>query len=286
MTPPERPALHPAFEIVAAPSPGPLVFASPHSGAIRPDDLGARPDLPEPSLRSAEDIGVDALIACGPAHGVPLILGRITRAYVDLNRDPSELDPGLIDGLAGTDALSAKTAAGFGVIPRRSGDGLDLYDRRLTMAEATARLANVHGPYHAALADLMQAARSRHGTAILIDWHSMPSRATGGGTRSRPGLDVVLGDRHGSSCTARLTRRLRALFEGMGWRVGLNQPYAGGWSTQTWGRPADGFHAVQIELNRALYLDEDRLEPSADFDRCRRAVERVIAALAADDWTG
>ena len=286
MTPPERPTLHPAFEIVPATSPGPLVFASPHSGVIRPDDLRARPDLPQASLRSAEDIGVDALIACGPAHGVPLILGRVTRAYVDLNRDPCELDPGLIDGLSDTGDLSAKTAAGFGVIPRRSGDGLDLYDRRLSLHEATARLACVHRPYHAALAALMQEARSRHGTAILIDWHSMPSRATGGGTRSRPGLDVVLGDRHGSSCTARLTRRLRALFEGLGWRVGLNQPYAGGWSTQSWGRPAEGFHAVQIELNRALYLDEDRLEPSADFDRCRRAVERVIAALAADDWTG
>ena len=287
MTPPERPAPapHPAFEVIPAALSGPLVFASPHSGAVRPGDFGARPDLPEASLRSAEDIGVDALIACGPGHGIPLILGRITRAYVDLNRDPVELDPGLIDGLAETGDLSAKTAAGFGVIPRRSGDGQDLYERRLMLEEATARLANVHRPYHVALTELMQDARSRHGAAILIDWHSMPSRATGGGTRSRPGLDVVLGDRHGSSCTARLTRRLRALFEGLGWRVGLNQPYAGGWSTQSWGRPAEGFHAIQIELNRALYLDEESLEPSADFDRCRRAVERVIAALAVEEWT-
>ena len=272
-------------------SAGPLVFASPHSGDLRPADLAPDPALSEASLRSAEDVLVDRLIACGPDHGAPVISGRITRAYVDLNRGPSELDPLLIDGLPEAGEVSTKTAAGFGVIPRRSGDGQTLHHRRLTPAEAKARLETVHAPYHAALADLMEAARTRHGTAILIDWHSMPSRAAGGrppggAGRAVRGLDVVLGDRHGSSCDARLTRRLRALFEGFGWRVGLNQPYAGGYSTQTWGRPPEGFQAIQIELNRALYLDEATLEPSADFERCRSVVARVIAAVCADDWTG
>ncbi|CAN5169229.1 N-formylglutamate amidohydrolase [soil metagenome] len=269
---------------------GPMVFASPHSGSHRPADLDPSPALSEASLRSAEDVLVDRLIGCGPDHGAPLIAGRVSRAYVDLNRDPDELDPALIEGLAEGGDISAKTAAGFGVIPRRSGDGQTLRDGRLSLAEATARLEAVHAPYHAALEELMQAAKARHGAAILIDWHSMPSRAAGGreagvSGRAVRGLDVVLGDRHGSSCDARLTRRLRSLFEGLGWRVGLNQPYAGGYSTQTWGRPADGFQAIQIELNRALYLDETTLEPGADFARVQTALERVIAAVCADDWT-
>lgn len=175
------------------------------------------------------------------------------------------------------------------MIPRRSGDGQTLHDHRLSLDEANARLAAVHAPYHAALAGLMQGARAQHGQAVLIDWHSMPSRAAGGrpktsGGRAVRGLDVVLGDRYGAACDARLTRRVRSLFEGLGWRVGLNQPYAGGYSTQTWGRPEAGYHAIQIELNRGLYLDETTLEPSADFDRCLRAIQRVIAALCAEGW--
>lgn len=262
---------------------GPLVFASPHSGDVYPDDLNATPSLSEASLRSAEDALVDRLIAAGPAHGVPLIAGRVSRAYVDLNRDPAELDAALIDDCEGASS-TAKVAAGFGVIPRRAGDGAALYDRRLDRAEAEGRLARVHSPYHTALGDMMRSARRHHGNAILIDWHSMPSRAAGGRGRSVKGVDVILGDRHGASCAPRLTRRLRALFESLGWTVGLNQPYAGGYSTQLWGRPDDGFQAVQIELNRALYLDEKTLRPSADFDRCQTALSRLIAALSTDDW--
>lgn len=279
----------PPFDLTAARGKtGPFVFASPHSGAIRPADLNPAPDLSQASLRSAEDVLVDQLIATGPDYGAPVIAGRISRAYVDLNRDPAELDPDLIEGVA-SEALSAKTAAGFGVIPRRAGDGRALHEHRITLAQAMARLDIVHAPYHAALADLMAQARAQHGTAVLIDWHSMPSRAAGGrpagvAGRAVRGLDVVLGDRYGASCDARLTRRLRALFEGLGWRVGLNQPYAGGYSTQAWGRPREGFHAIQIELNRSLYLNETTLEPSADFERCRAAIQRVIAAICAEDW--
>lgn len=279
----------PSFDLTAARGEaGPFVFASPHSGAIRPADLNPSTELSEASLRSAEDVLVDRLIASGPDHGAPVIAGRISRAYVDLNRDPTELDPALIEGVASED-LSAKTAAGFGVIPRRAGDGRTLYDHRISLAQANARLEAVHAPYHAALAGLMTQARTRHGAAVLIDWHSMPSRAAGGrpaGVTGRAvrGVDVVLGDRFGSSCDARLTRRLRSLFEGLGWRVGLNLPYAGGYSTQTWGRPREGFHAIQIELNRALYLNEATLEPSADFPRCHAAIQRVIAAVCAETW--
>lgn len=218
---------------------GPLVFASPHSGSVYPSDMGHIQDLSSHSLRSAEDALVDRLVASAPALGVPVIVGHVSRAYVDLNRAPEELDPGLIADFHSAD-VTAKVAAGFGVVPRRTGDGAALYDRALTLAEANDRLERVHRPYHSALAELMQAARERHGLAILVDWHSMPSRAVGG-TRTARGADVVLGDRHGSSCASRLTRKLRMLFEAQGWRVGLNQPYAGDIPLSYGGGPARVF---------------------------------------------
>lgn len=264
---------------------GMMVFASPHSGSDRPADMGHVAGLSSMSLRSAEDTGVDILIAGAPARGVPVIAGRVSRAYVDLNRAPEDLDPALIDGVAPAPS-SAKVAAGFGVLPRQTGDGAPLYDRRLDLEEAQARLDRVHAPYHDALGALMVAARERHGTALLIDWHSMPSRAAGSGPagRGRRGVDIVLGDRHGSSCRGATTRRVKALFEAQGWRVGLNAPYAGGYSTQRWGRPDEGFQAIQIELNRAIYLNEATLEPSSDHARVVRALDRVIAGLCAEVW--
>lgn len=264
----------------AGPHAGRFVFASPHSGDRYPADMGAAPGLAETSLRSAEDALVDRLIAPGAALGAVLVLGSAGRAYVDLNRDPDDLDPLLIDGLDGRSG-SARSQAGYGVIPRLCGDGRPLYDRRLPLSEAQARIAARHAPYHRALAEEMAAAKARCGEAVLIDWHSMPSRATQGVGGAR-GPDVVLGDRHGSSCSAELTRGLRRSFEALGWRVALNRPYSGGWTTQAWGRPVEGFHAVQIELNRALYLDETTLQPGTGWSRCARGVERVIADLLAE----
>ncbi|MGZ9100661.1 MAG: N-formylglutamate amidohydrolase [Brevundimonas sp.] len=266
-----------AFDLRRPAVPGRFVFASPHSGILYPADMGADPALPEASLRSAEDALVDRLIAPGVEQGATVVLGRLGRAWLDLTRDPADLDPALIDDAA-TGPVSARTAAGYGVIPRLSGDGRPLYARRLTLAEASDRIARGHAPYHAALADRMQAARARYGEAVLVDWHSMPARATAGAGGAR-GPDVVLGDRHGSSCDAALTRRLRRAFEALGWRVALNQPYAGGWTTQVWGRPAEGFHAVQIELNRALYFDEAARAPGPGWSRTEKGVARVIADL-------
>lgn len=255
----------------------PLVFASPHSGDLYPGDMGAAERLSEATLRSAEDAAVDRLLAAGSAAGAVLIAGRIGRAYVDLNRAPDELDPMLVLNCPEAPPPGLKTLAGYGVVPRLAGDGTPLYDRGLTLEEARQRVARVHVPYHDALTGLMQAARDRHGRAVLIDWHSMPSRATG-----PHGPDVVLGDRHGTSCTTGLTRRLRALFEAMGWRVALNRPYAGGYATQVWGRPEAGYEAIQVELNRRLYWDEAAGGPSAGWGRCQSGLNRVMAALGQD----
>ncbi len=266
-----------AFVVVRPAAPGRFVFASPHSGVVYPADMEADPALPETSLRSAEDALVDRLIASGADHGAALLLARIGRAYVDLNRDPGDLDSRLIDGLPAGPVLP-RTAAGYGVIPRLSGDGRPLHARTLTRVEAAGRIARVHAPWHEALDGLMAAAHSRHGSAVLIDWHSMPAHATGS-ARGLRGPDVVLGDRHGSACSAGLTRRVRRLFEDLGWRVALNVPYAGGWTTQRWGRPAEGFHALQIELNRALYFDEAARTRGPGWSRAEKGVVRVIAEL-------
>ncbi|MGV9009286.1 N-formylglutamate amidohydrolase [Brevundimonas sp.] len=268
------------YAVTTAQRPGRFVFASPHSGTLYPDDMVASPHLDEAGLRSAEDALIDRLIGSGPSQGASVIAATVGRAFLDLNRDPDELDPALIEGVE-VGAATLRTSAGYGVVPRLSGDGHPLYDRRLSRAEADARIDRVHRPYHAALTDLLQATRAREGSAVLIDWHSMPSRVT----RTAPGVrgvDVVLGDRHGTACDPALTRRLKALFESLGWRVALNHPYAGGWTTQVWGRPADGFHAVQIELNRALYLDEATRIPGPGWPRCEKGVARVIAALLSD----
>jgi N-formylglutamate amidohydrolase len=266
-----------AFAVLRPQKPGRFIFASPHSGTVYPAEMGRDPSLSEASLRSAEDALVDRLIASAADHGAMVLLGRLGRAWVDLNRDPADLDPRLIEGVPNGE-MSARTSAGYGVIPRLTGDGQPLYDRRLSLEEAQARLAWTHAPYHATLADGMMAARARHGEAILVDWHSMPARATGG-IGGAGGPDVVLGDRHGSSCGAELTRRLRRAFEALGWRVALNQPYAGGWTTQRWGRPSEGFHAIQIELNRALYFDETARVPGRGWSRTEKGVARVIADL-------
>jgi len=251
-----------------------LVFASPHSGQVVPTDMNPARALTEASLHSACDIGMDRLVARASRGQVPLLTGQVSRAYVDLNRATSELDPYLIcdspeNGLAGP-----KTRAGYGVVPRLSGDGQPLYDRFLSMQEVQARLDEVHAPYHQALAGLMTSVRQQQGRAVLIDWHSMPHRATGPG-----GPDVVLGDRFGTACDIERVRHLTRLFQDMGWRVSLNRPYAGGFATQVWGRPDDGFEALQIELSRRLYWDETQGRPSDGWRRCQNGIARVVAAL-------
>lgn len=250
-------------------TPGPWIFASPHSGRRLPEAFAAASLLGEASLRSAEDTDMDVLAAQGVARGATLIACEVGRAFVDVNRAPDEMDAVLVEGLERSEGPRA--AAGYGVVPRLSGDGRPLNPGRLGRDEAEARVAAVHAPYHAALERLMQAAHGRHGEAMLVDWHSMPG--------AKGGPQVVIGDRHGSSCDPDITRRLRAAFEAEGWRVGLNHPYAGGYATRLWGRPEAGFHAVQIEIDRSLYLDPKTRERSRGWVRTQRIVGRVIDRL-------
>jgi N-formylglutamate amidohydrolase len=261
-----------------------LVFASPHSGRDYPAELMAAAALDAAAIRRSEDAFVDELIASGPAYGAAVIAARYARAFIDVNREPYELDPAMFEDElpAFARARTARVAAGLGSIAKVVGEGQEIYRRKLTFAEARRRIEGAHQPYHQALAGLIQKARAQHGRAALIDWHSMPSAASGLNDRARRGCDIVLGDRFGSACSPELTRLVERQLEMMGYRVARNAPYAGGYTTEFYGRPGEGVHALQIEINRAVYLDESTLTPTEGFIRLKRDIERLGQTLAAE----
>jgi N-formylglutamate amidohydrolase len=263
-------------------SPAPLIFATPHSGRIYPTSLMSASRLDAETIRRSEDAYVDNLISGGPARGATVIAARLARAWFDVNRLPWELDASMFEDElpAYARGRTAKVAAGLGSIARIVGDGQEIYLRKLTFAEALARVESVHQPYHAALSDLVTATHRRHGAVVLIDWHSMPSAAVSAG------CDMVLGDRFGGSCGPAAPRLVESVLQRLGYSVARNAPYAGGYTTEHYGRPQKKVHALQIEINRALYMDERTLEPGPGFARLKADLETLFAALAAEDWTG
>lgn len=282
------PLASPAHDLLrAAPEPSPpptaLVFASPHSGSIYPADMMAAARLSPDAIRGSEDAFVDQIIAGAPALGASVIRARLARAYIDLNREPWELDPAMFEDELPEYARSrsARVAAGLGAIARVAAEGRPIYARKLTFAEAKARIELAHRPYHDALDRLLAAARATHGGAILVDWHSMPAAAAQG-QRARGGgaCDIVLGDRFGAACSPKLTALVERELESMGYRVARNAPYAGGYTTEHYGRPARRTHALQIEINRALYMNETTREPTAGLVRLTADAERLTRALA------
>ncbi|MBU4433253.1 MAG: N-formylglutamate amidohydrolase [Alphaproteobacteria bacterium] len=290
-TPAADPFARPAHDLLrAAPEPLPpptaLVFASPHSGSIYPADMMSAARLAAEAIRGSEDAFVDRIIAGAPALGAAVIQARLARAYIDLNRDPWELDPAMFEDDLPEYARSrsARVAAGLGAIARVATEGRPIYARKLTFAEAQARVDLAHRPYHDALERLLAAARAAHGVAILVDWHSMPAAAAQGQRGRGGGLcDIVLGDRFGAACSPKLTGLVERELESMGYRVARNAPYAGGYTTEHYGRPARRTHALQIEINRSLYMDEVTREPTEGLARLTADAERLTRALAAMD---
>ena len=277
----------PPFVLTRAEDPTtPFVFASPHSGRDYPAELMDACALDGDAIRRSEDAFVDDLIGSAPAQGAALLTARFARAYVDVNREAYELDPAMFEdelpAFARARTRTARVAAGLGSIARVVGEGQEIYSRKLTFEEARRRIEAVHGPYHAALAGLLEQTRAAHGRAALIDWHSMPSAASGDPAYGRRGCDMVLGDRFGSACAPGLTRLVERELEAMGYRVARNAPYAGGFTTEFYGRPAEGLHALQIEINRALYMDEAALKPTEGFQRLKRDLDRLFGVLARD----
>jgi N-formylglutamate amidohydrolase len=262
----------------------PLICASPHSGRIYPAAMMAASQLDRRAIRRSEDALVDQLIVGAPDHGHTLIAAEYARAYIDVNREPWELDPAMFEDELPSfaRARTARVAAGLGAIARIVCEGQEIYARKLTFAEAETRVRQVHQPYHAALAALIGEMKARCGVALLIDWHSMPAAAAVG--RGGEACDVVLGDRFGAACSPYVTAFVERTLDAMGYRVARNAPYAGGYTTEHYGRPGRKIHALQIELSRALYFDEAALAPTAGFERLSADLGKLFAALAGQDW--
>jgi N-formylglutamate amidohydrolase len=269
------------FEILAATAPRrPLVVASPHSGRCYPDAFVRASRLPLPSLRSSEDCYVDEIFGRAPGLGAPLLRALFPRAYVDVNREPWELDPGMFeDELPDyVNRASPRVAVGLGTIAGVVADGAAIYPGKLRFAEAEARLAACYRPYHAALEQLVSETRLQFGCCLLVDAHSMPSASAREPARQR--VDFVLGDRMGSSCHPLVTRTAERVLRRRGYSVALNAPYAGGFTTRHYGRPQDDRHCLQIEVNRALYMDERTLQRKPALATIRNDVEQVLRALS------
>ena len=257
----------------------PFVLCSPHSGSVYPSDFLEVSRLSPHSLRKSEDCFVDELFLPIAAEGAPLIAARFPRAYLDVNREPYELDPELfLDPLPDfANTQSVRVAGGLGTIARIVADGEEIYRNKLPLASGLARVEQLYIPFHAALAELIEATRQQFGYAILFDCHSMPSAAMAPAGGPRP--DVVLGDRFGASADCKITRFLKDLLVGLGYEVQMNRPYAGGYITEHYGRPARDVHAVQIEINRGLYLNELTLRPTAAFAEVQRDLNAIAGPL-------
>lgn len=260
---------------------GPIVFSSPHSGRIYPKSFLAASRLAPDRLRRSEDCFVDELFGAAPAHGAPLLAARFPRAYLDVNREPYELDPLLFESQlpAYANTRSIRVLGGLGTIARIVSEADEIYREPPTIGAALVRIDRLYRPYHERLRGLLADARRDHGHAVLVDCHSMPSSNMG--LELSDQSDIVLGDRFGRSCAPEITRYARGVLRDLGFSVALNQPYAGGFITEHYGRPEQLTHALQIEINRALYMNEETLEKSAAFGEVERALAAFVARLAA-----
>src|SRR6202521_2189058 len=259
--------LDPAFEVTEPEIlGGPVVCNSPHSGRSYTADFLTMRRLDLPGLRRSEDTFVDELFAAAVLHGAPLMRAHFPRAF-----------DGRLSAVANTRSL--RVAGGLGTIARVVGDAREIYDRRLPVDEALRRIELYYKPYHRALRHLVLQAQSTFGLAVLLDCHSMPSNA--GGREERPRADMVLGDRYGTSCAPAVTDVIEESLRALGYAVLRNKPYAGGFITEHYGDPAAGLHAVQIEINRALYMEEREYRKSDRFETVRADLGRMVSALAA-----
>ncbi|WP_433990257.1 hypothetical protein SuNHUV7_16790 (plasmid) [Pseudoseohaeicola sp. NH-UV-7] len=257
------------------------VFASPHSARNYPHAFVRQSVLDEHIIRSSEDAFVDQLFGCAPEFGAPFLKAGVPRAYLDLNRSPDELDPALIEGVE-KHGHNPRVASGLGVIPRVVANGRAIYRGKLRRAEAQRRIDQYWYPYHHALQNLLDQALSDHGRAILIDCHSMPHEAMDGIARSgvkRP--EIVLGDRFGAAANGEIVDRIESAFATAGFVVSRNAPFAGAYVTQAYGRPSRQQHAIQVEIDRSIYMNEILIRPNKNFDAFQRTLRGVIAEISA-----
>jgi N-formylglutamate amidohydrolase len=258
----------------------PFVFNSPHSGRVYPQAFLAASKLDSMTLRRSEDSYVEELFGFVADLGAPLLFAHFPRAFLDVNREPYELDPALFrEGLPHyANTQSVRVVGGLGTIARIVSEADEIYREPLSIGAALERITRLYEPYHATLKALLAEAKEQFGFAVLIDCHSMPSSPMADQGVGRP--DFVLGDRFGTSCSPDLIRLASGQLKALGHVVVLNKPYAGGFITEHYGRPHEGIHTLQVEINRALYMDEASFEKSGAFDRLRADLERMVKTTA------
>ena len=257
----------------------PFVFGSPHSGTSYPRSFLEHTQLSTLDLRRSEDTYVDRLIAPVVQKGAPMLAARFPRCYCDLNREPYELDPRMFNEPlpAFANTASLRVAGGLGTVPRVVGDRQPIYRRKLSVRDALDRIETLYKPYHSAMRRLLAKSHVRFGASVLVDCHSMPSLIrTASGTLS---ADFVVGDRFGASCAPQIADTIVDSLRSQGFTVTRNKPYAGGFITQHYGRPDKGIHAVQLEINRGLYMNERTLVPNAGFNVIMEALQEMMDAL-------
>ena len=257
-----------------------VVFASPHSGRNYSWNFVRRSILDERTLRSSEDAFVDRLFESAPVNGAPLLAATAPRAWVDVNRSADELDSSLIEGVSRS-AHNPRVSSGLGVVPRVVANGRAIYRGKITRREADNRIEHVWRPWHDAIDQLLRDSLVMFGEAILVDCHSMPHEAIesiGHPQGRRP--DIVLGDRFGAAASSDVVDRIEAAFERAGLRVARNAPFAGAYVTQQYGRPGRGQHAVQIEIDRALYMNEQAIRPNNNFASFKALIDGIVAEIS------
>jgi N-formylglutamate deformylase len=265
---------------------GAIVFNSPHSGNIYPRAFLASAKLDIGALRRSEDTFVDELFRGVVSRGFPLMRAHFPRCYVDVNREPYELDPRMFDGRLPSFAntRSMRVAGGLGTVARVVGDAQEIYDQRIPVDDALRRIEGLYKPYHRTLRRLVTRVHREFKVAVLVDCHSMPSAA--GSRDERPRADFVIGDRYGTSCSAAVAETVESVLLSCGYSISRNKPYAGGFITEHYGDPPAGLHAIQLEVNRGLYMDERRYEKSANFERLAAdlvALADHLGALPVDE---
>jgi N-formylglutamate amidohydrolase len=280
MTAAEDFASVPPFAVLeAAEQRVPFVFNSPHSGRFYPRRFLAMAKLDADTIRRSEDCFVEELFGGAVGLGAPLLQANFPRAYLDVNREPWELDPRMFAQPLPSFAnvRSPRVAGGLGTIPRLVGEGLDIYAGKLPLDEAAQRIDRIYKPYHETLKRLIAQTHARFGYAVLVDCHSMPASIRVGDNGVRP--DFIIGDRFGASASAALTEHAIGILSEMGYTVAHNKPYAGGFITEHYGRPARGLHALQIEVNRGLYMNERTYEKTGGYAALASNLTRFAAEL-------
>lgn len=288
---PHEPDLDPPFDVLEPETLGcPLVLSSPHSGNVYPRRFLDRARADRILLRRSEDAFVDDLFGGGLSLGAPLVRAQFPRAYLDVNREPYELDPRMFEGSlpAFANTRSMRVAGGLGTVPRVVGQALEIYASRIPVEEALGRIEKIYKPYHGTLRALLDRARRTFGVAVLVDCHSMPSGIFGapaagplsGKSEAASRPDFVIGDRFGTSCAGAFVEVVESELRRLGYAVERNKPYAGGFITEHYGNPAAEYHALQIEVSRALYMDERDVRKINRFATVRADVTKVLAVLA------